>query len=129
MKLPPFLLNERKALTIAIGLGLAFRFVLLLAYLGGHNWKGETWEYEDIVNNLMAGKGYTYSYHGAVYRSLAVPLFPVLCYLLRVIGGPQLWFFYAFHLLTAAVIIGLTYFITRRALGPETAAVAAVLIA
>lgn len=39
----------------------------------------QTWEYEVVVNNYLAGAGLSYSLYGTTYYSLIAPLYPLLC--------------------------------------------------
>lgn len=112
-----------------LGLGLVVRLVVLLLYLSTHDWQGETWEYEDIAINLLEGRGYTYTLHNTVYRSWSVPVFPLICYALHLIGGPGLGLYYIFHLSIAMGISGLAYTIARRWFGERIALITALLVA
>lgn len=124
----PFL-RRHAALAAILALGLGLRLLVLLVYLDTHEWKGETWEHETIVINLLQGKGFMMTDGELVYRSREPPLFAVLCYLLHVVGGPGLWLFYLFQLALAGGIIGLTHAIADRWFSPRAAAAAAVLVA
>lgn len=118
-----------RLLLVILAIGLAARVVVLLAYLGTHGWQGETWEYEILANNLLDGRGFTIVHNDAVYRSYIVPVFPIICALLHVVGGPGLELYYVFHLSVAAGIIWLTYAVARYWYDPRTAGLAALLVA
>jgi 4-amino-4-deoxy-L-arabinose transferase-like glycosyltransferase len=109
--------------------GLFLRLTALFWYLSTHGWKGETWEYEVIANNLLAGKGFVFLFHGSVYRSLCVPFFPAICAALHWLGGSGLGLYYVFQLSCALGIISLTYFLTTRLFGENAAGYAGWLVA
>lgn len=123
-------LRRHGVLFAILGVGLVIRLTVLLLYLSTHNWKGETWEPEEVARNLLEGRGFTiFIYGDIVYRSLLDPVYPVLCYVLHLIGGPGLGLYYVFQLSVASGIIWLTYAIADRWFGSQTAMVAAVLVA
>lgn len=67
-----------KRLLIALGLALAFRIFLILAFKTYAH--PVAWEYEDIANNVLRGNGFLYDgFLGAPYRSLTTPLYVFLC--------------------------------------------------
>jgi 4-amino-4-deoxy-L-arabinose transferase-like glycosyltransferase len=121
--------NRHKTLLMLLGVGLAVRLAVLFYYLSTHDWQGETWEYEEIATNLLEGRGYVFDFHQAVYRSFSVPVFPILCYALHLIGGPGLSLYYVFHLSVALGVIVLTYAMACRWFGEQTALVAAFFVA
>jgi len=121
--------RRHRALLVVLGLGLAARLVLLFVYLATHNWQAETWEYEIIARNLLAGRGFTIERNNALYSSFVVPVFPLVCALLHLIGGSGFGWYYVFHLLTSAGIMVLTYAIAHRWYGVHTAGLAALLVA
>jgi len=121
--------QSHRVLFLILGLGLVARLAMLLLYLSTHDWKGETWEYEVIAQNLLEGRGFTFLHHNTVYRSYIVPVFPLICAFLHRIGGPGLGLYYAFHLSIAVGIIWLTYTIASRWYGVRAATLAAVLTA
>ncbi len=128
MRLPAFV-RRHKALFAILGLGLAVRLAVLLYYLSTHGWQAETWEYEIIARNLLAGRGFTIEHNNALYSSFVVPVFPLVCALLHLIGGSGFAWYYVFHLSTAAGIMVLTYAIAHRWYGVHTAGLAALLVA
>ncbi len=121
--------NRHKTLLMLLSVGLAVRLTVLLFYLSTHDWQGETWEYEAIATNLLEGRGYVFDFHNTVYRSFSVPVFPILCYALHLIGGPGLSLYYVFHLSVALGVIVLTYAMACRWFGEQTALVAAFFVA
>ncbi len=118
-----------KAFLVILGLGLFARLAVLLVYLSTHSWQGETWEYETLAINLLEGRGFTITHNEATYRSYIVPVFPLICAFLHVIGGPGLGLYYLFHLTIAAGIISMTYAIADHWYGAPTARMAALLVA
>lgn len=102
---------------------------MLLWYLSLHGWAGETWEYEVIALNLLENGEYFYPFHGTDYRSYVGPVFPILCYLLHLIGGKGLFLYYVFHLSVALTTIWLTYRLASRWFSPQTGLIAGLLVA
>lgn len=121
--------GRHRALLAIMGLGFCVRLAVLLLYLSTHNWQGEIWEYEYVANNLLEGHGFTATVHNTVYRSWVVPVFPLLCYALHLIGGQGLALYYAVHLSVATGIIALTYLLARHGLSERIALLAALLVA
>ena len=123
-------LKSRGIVLAIIGVGLVVRLAVLLLYLSTHDWYGETWEPEIVAKNLLEGQGFTvFAYGDIPYRSLVPPVFPVLCYVFHLVGGPSLGLYYVFQLSIAAGIIWLTYVIAERWFGFLPAAIAALLVA
>lgn len=121
--------KTRARLVILLGLGLTVRLAVLLWYLSTHGWVPETWEYEVIALNLLDRHEFTYSYYGTEYRSYIAPAFPILCYLLHVIGGRGFVLYFIFHLSVSLLTIWLTYTLASRWLNGRTGFVAALLVA
>lgn len=122
-------IRRHRLLLGVVCLGVGCRLVVLLMYLATHGGHGETWEYESIADNLLAGKGFTYEFNETTYRSYAVPVFPLICAFLHLIGGTGLGLYYAFHLATSAGIIALTYLIAVRSFGHRIGLLSAMLVA
>lgn len=120
--------GTRRVLVAILGIGLLLRLGVLLLYLSTHDWKGEVWEYEHLANHLLQGEGFTIAYHYGTYRALVVPVFPILCALLHLIGGPGLGLYFVFHVATAMGIIWLTYSLAERFLGRPAAVLSAFLV-
>lgn len=58
--------------------------VALAIRLVGGWWLGQfshppTWEYEQIADSLLAGRGFVLDYLGTPYRAFTLPLYPVFC--------------------------------------------------
>lgn len=67
-----------KRLLIVLGLALAFRIFLMLTLNTYEH--PVAWEYENIANNILHGKGFIYeSFLGTPYKSLTTPLYVFLC--------------------------------------------------
>lgn len=125
-----FFLRRHRAILVIIGIGLLCRLAALLFYLSTHEWKGEVWEHELIVRRLMEGQGLTLPTHGGVISVSSVdPIFPVLCYLLHLIGGPGLGLYYALQLAMSCGILWLTYSLGSALFGHRTGLLAALLVA
>lgn len=39
----------------------------------------EPWEYEEVANNLLAGKGFIYQHFGVAYHAYIAPIYPLVC--------------------------------------------------
>jgi 4-amino-4-deoxy-L-arabinose transferase-like glycosyltransferase len=74
--------SSRLALAVA-GLGLAARFLIYL----GTDRPVQTWEYEVIAQNLLAGHGFGLEHSGTWYRTFGSPPFAYLCALLYLLFG------------------------------------------
>lgn len=122
-------MHRQRILLGVVCLGVGFRLAVLLVYLVTHGWHGETWEYEAIAGNLLAGKGFTYEFNETTYQSYAVPVFPLVCAFLHLMGGSGLGLYYVFHLAASAGIIVLTYAIASRSFGHRIGLLSAVLVA
>lgn len=70
------------ALWIAVA-GIVARVLVFL--VSGGNVK--PWEYEDIAQNIVSGRGYGLEYYGTWYRTIAGPPFPYLCAILYLVFG------------------------------------------
>lgn len=116
-------------LAIILLAALALRVGALALYLSTHGGKAETWEYETLAVNLLAGRGYTLPWHNADYRSSIVPVYPLVCWALHKIGGPGLALYHAFHIATALALLCLIYVLAERWFGRATAIAAAALAA
>lgn len=108
---------------------MALRIGALALYLSSHGGKAETWEYETLAVNLHKGRGYTLPFHNADYRSSIVPVYPLVCWALHMIGGPGLGLYHVFHILTALTLLCLIYFLAERWFGRATAVAASSLAA
>lgn len=112
-----------------LGIALLARLVLLLYYLRAHSWVPETWEYETVAQNLLGGRGFVYRHHGLDYLAYYVPLFPLVCAILHLIGGPGYWPYYLFQLSIALAMIALCRAIASRLVSVRSAALIALLAA
>lgn len=117
------------ALLLLLGIGFAVRLGMLFWYLSQHGWAGETWEYEVIALNLLGKGEYSYPFHGTDYRSYVGPVFPILCYLLHLIGGKGLFLYHVFHLSIALTTIWLTYQLASKWFSPRTGLIAGLFVA
>jgi 4-amino-4-deoxy-L-arabinose transferase-like glycosyltransferase len=121
--------RQHRGLLAILALGLAARLAVLFLYLGMHDWQGETWEYEMIARNILEGRGFTLLHNNTIYSSFIVPVFPLICAFLHLIGGPGLGLYYVFHLSIAVGVIWLTYAVAHRWYSARTAVLAAMLVA
>ncbi len=65
------------AFVLRIGWQLASRFYI----------RPETWEYDAVARNILAGYGYVYHYFGSDWQTFATPAYPALLVLLHWLGG------------------------------------------
>ncbi len=107
---------------------LLVRLGMLFWYLSTHGWQPETWEYEVIALNLLEKGEFVFPHHGVEYRSYVVPVFPLICYLLHLIGGQGLWLYVFFHISVSLATVWLTYWLSSRWFGPQAALWAALLV-
>lgn len=128
MKILQFL-SQQRVLWVIIGAGVVLRGLMLSWYLASHGGQGETWEYEVVARNLLAGDGLSFPYLGSIYRSYYVPVFPAICAALHWIGGPGLGLYYATQLAVSAAIIFLVYRIADALFGRYSGLLAAVISA
>src|SRR5688572_15827112 len=68
--------GRRAALLICL---VAFGLRAAAFFLLGRAERPDLWEGEEIANNLLAGRGFTYQFLGTTYRSYMEPLYPALC--------------------------------------------------
>ena len=124
------LVSRHRSLLAILAVALAARLVVLVGYLGTHQWKPEVWEYEQVAQNLLAGRGYMFVEAGLERRTFGWPVLPLVSYLLHLIGGKDNFVPYLVFQLAASVgIVGLTYWLASRWLNPATGLVAALLVA
>lgn len=113
-------------------IGCAIRVAALLIYLATHNWMGEEWEYEVIAQNLWKGRGFVIERYSTLYYALVPPLFPLISFLLHVIGGVGSTYFvlyYTYHIGVALGIIWLTYRLALAWFGRVAALVSGLFVA
>lgn len=119
-----------RAMILIVAAGILLRLGLLGWYLHGHGGRPETWEYESVAANLLAGRGFLLEgYGGLEGRSLIVPVFPAICALLHFLGGPGFSLYYAFQAVLAAGIIVMTYKLAAGLFGGRAGLLAAALAA
>jgi 4-amino-4-deoxy-L-arabinose transferase-like glycosyltransferase len=122
--------ERHKAFVLILAVSLAVRLVVLLLYLGAHDWKVETWEAEGVAQNLLDGKGFTeYGNGPSPFHSSLAPVFPFFCYLLHFLGGQGFGLYYTSQLAIAGGITWITYTVANRWVGQQTANAAALLVA
>lgn len=89
----------------------------------------ETWEYEIIANNLLAGRGFAFPLWGTEYQTSVVPGFPLFCAALHRVWGPGLGLYFVVQLLLSAVFVVAVHRLANRIIDGEGAAVAGLLAA
>lgn len=121
-------MTQALSLKTILTLGLSLRLGLLILFLartGGP----EAWEYDELAKSLLSGNGYALLRHGTLYRSFAMPAYPLLSAFFHALAGPGFIPFYAFNLAAAACSIGLAYLISKRWFGPRVGLTTAFLVA
>lgn len=114
--------NPRRVLAAIVLLCVSARLAMLLYYLHRHGWVPETWEYETIATNLLAGRGFVFPHHGVEFRAYVVPVFPLYCAALHWLGGPSLWLYFGAQLAAAGLVSGLCYVLAKRMVPEQVAA-------
>src|ERR1700736_2541934 len=117
-----------KPLPVVFALGLAARLgaqIVLGAYV-----HPETWEYEDIANNLLAGHGYTYVSGGTTYvAAVSSPLYVLLTAGVYAITGHSQAAMLVLQALFGAATAVLAGWLAARTFQPEAAWTAGALVA
>lgn len=119
-------------LSMLLFIGFAIRFTVLIVYLSSHDWKGETWEYEDLAQNVLNGHGYVIARWNTYYYTFVPPLFSFVCAFLHLVGGNGALYqvlYFSYHIGLALGIIWLTYRLAYTWFGPAVATLAALLVA
>ncbi len=120
-------MSIKRRLIIALAAAFAVR-IILIVILGTYK-HPVMWEYEDIVNNMLAGKGFLYNYLGAPYRSFNNPLYSFMCAGLYLLTNHSYFVILmvqsVFSILLALVIFN----IARILFDEKTAFISAVLVA
>lgn len=88
----------------------------------------EIFEYQEIVDNLLNGRGFVFTYHGVPYHTIGSPLFPLFNALVYWVFGPSPVAMLIVESLLSAVAAGACYWIGRQLFSPTAGAVAAALI-
>ena len=70
-------MNVKRGLAIVLAIALLLKIYLILYFKTYAH--PVTWEFEDLVNNMLSGKGFVYSFLGTDYRSLNTPLYSFIC--------------------------------------------------
>lgn len=114
--------QNKKFLIIFFFAALIIRF--FLAYVFLNNNAIESWEYDQIAENIVSGKGYSFYYFGAEYKSYSPPLYPIIVsgiyFLFGIKATPVILMQIALSILTCWIV----YIIARRVAGGEAALIA-----
>lgn len=110
-------------------LALALRFLAQVAY--GFYTRPETWEYDAIARDLLAGRGYTFRFLDTDWQTFGFPAFPVLLAVLHALsGGPDAYWLIGVALaLMSAGVAPLAYAIACRLVNERAGFVAAAFVA
>lgn len=115
--------NERYCYIYIFFFALAIRIFIIILI------PPEFWEYEQIANNILSGKGFTYLHMGTIYRSYCEPLYPffnAIIYFLTHHNVMMLEFAQAIFSSAIAVVI---YFCAKNFYGRSVACLASALVA
>ena len=117
-----------KPLVCVFALGLAARLgaqMVLGAYI-----EADTWEYEDIANNLLAGRGYTYAMGGTTYvAAVSSPLYVLLTAGVYLVTGHSQAVMLVLQALSGGATATLAAWLAARTFQPEAAWTAGALVA
>lgn len=108
---------------------LAIRFLAQLAY--GLYSRPETWEYNKIAQDFIAGHGYSYRFFDSAWLTFGFPAFPMLLALLHALGGgPNAYWLIGIALAVASTaLVWVAYSIATHVFDRTAGLVAAVLVA
>lgn len=109
----PRLVHALLLLALAVRVGAFFA-------LGRHR-QPDVWESEAIATSLLEGRGFTFQFLGATYRSYMEPLYPGLCALVYALTGHS---FLALGLVQAVLgtaLVALVYACAGKLAGPRAA--------
>lgn len=117
-----------RGLQLAVLIAAAAVSARLLVWLLGTT-DVTTWEYEEIAQNLLAGRGYGLQYRHAWYRTIASPPFGYLCALLYLVFGHHHVVVLVAQWLFSAATTFAAYVIGARLFSPGAGVLAAGLVA
>ena len=108
---------------------LALRFLAQLAY--GLYSRPETWEYNKIAQDFIAGHGYSYRFFESEWQTFGFPAFPMILALLHALGGgPNAYWLIGIALAVAsAALVWVAYSIATHLFERTAGLVAAALVA
>lgn len=90
----------------------------------------EVFEYEEIANNILAGKGFSYTfYYGTEYRSLVQPFYPIFTVLVYYLTNHSHIAILVIQSIISSLLCFPVYFIALRLTSPANAILAAFLTA
>ena len=89
----------------------------------------DVWESEQLANNLLAGRGFTYQFLGTTYRSYMEPLYPGLCAAVYALTGHSFLALGLVQALLGTALVGLVFACGRRLAGDAAGLWAATLAA
>ncbi|MCB7128033.1 MAG: glycosyltransferase family 39 protein [Candidatus Brocadiales bacterium] len=111
-------------LLLLLMLGALLLRVAALFILGRHH-TPELWEYENIANNILAGRGYVYDSHlGVPYYSMIYPGYTYFCALVYALTGHSYTVLTLVQALLSSLTVGLLVFLGFRLGDPRGAWIA-----
>ncbi len=118
--------NKRFVLLI-VALSVVIKLIFLFAS-GAHDSPG-VFEYEQVANNLLDGKGFYYVRAGVKYYGGIAPAYPILCYSLYKLFGHHTILIVALQILVTSFLAIPVYLIARAVFSEKTARLSAFLCA
>lgn len=121
--------RPRVALWAVFSIALGLRFLAQVAY--GFYDTPETWEYDQMARDLLAGRGYTFRFLGTDWQTFGLPAFPVTLAVLHALGGgPDAYWLIGISLaVMSAALSPLSYAIARRLFDERAGLLAAGIVA
>ncbi len=100
--------NDKIKIVCIILLAIVIRIIAALV-LGSP----EVWEYEEIANNILAGKGFQYTFLGSQNFAPTEPLYPYLTSFIYLISGHNQLAMVIMQVLFSVLLILIVYFIGK----------------
>ena len=89
----------------------------------------QAFEYEQVAENLLKGKGFYYDRFGTKYYAGIAPAYPILCYMVyKIFSHNTLWIVFIQIVITSLLVIPI-FFISLQIFGKQTAFFASILCA
>lgn len=89
----------------------------------------ELWEIEEIVNNLLSGRGFVYHHFGTDYRSWVEPLYPMLTYVVYALSHHSYLAMALVNVLLSTALVPVASSVARLTFGPAAGVWAGYLVA
>lgn len=89
----------------------------------------QVWEYEEIANNILQGKGLYFTFFNVAYHSTAMVLYPLVCAGIYFVTGHSFLALKLFQVLLSAAGCFLIYLLSKKIFGQASAIIALILMA